>query len=325
MEIALAPATAPVGGRPRAADYAPAAWVLVLRRVAMPLSVALIGGSILCLAVTGHVNLALLGLPGTVIAVSLMHRLPRHLPPINYLRSRDLGVVERETEWTLVVALLHPIAIVPVVLLAKADPIPLLGRYSSAPLLSLDYVIFAKVLLLAVPAIILAGRFGRPLRQLGLRSVDGHWRWLGPIVPIALLCAGLLVLTGAHIERLPPAVLVAILGVAVVHAGFPEEAFYRCLLQTRLELLLGSPAGIATTSVLFGLRHVPSIYAFVWRGTTSRPLTDLLLSVAAVLAYQAVFGVLFGYMWMRYRNAWMNMLGHTLFDAFAFLGLVVSA
>jgi uncharacterized protein len=121
---------------------------------------------------------------------------------------------------------------------------------------------------------------------------------------------------------MPVPVVVALLGVSLVHAGFPEEAFYRVLLQSRLEALLGAPSGVAAASVLFGLRHVPSQYAFFTIGTTGSVAGDLALSVATVLGYQAVFGVLFSYMWLRYRNAWVNMAAHTVFDSLAFVGLL---
>jgi len=42
------------------------------------------------------------------------------------------------------------------------------------------------VLLLGVPAVLLAILFGRPAWQLGFRRVSGGWRWADPLVGLLI-------------------------------------------------------------------------------------------------------------------------------------------
>ncbi len=113
--------------------------------------------------------------------------------------------------------------------------------------------------------------------------------------------------------------------IALLNAGFPEEFFYRILLQTRLERLLGRWNALAVASLLFGLMHLPSRFVFYWLGATRQPVIDFVLALAGVVSFQGMFGFLLGYLWMRYRNAWMNVLLHTAFDSLPITALAVMA
>jgi membrane protease YdiL (CAAX protease family) len=282
----------------------------------------LVLAAVLYLVVGGHANVVLLSVPVTGLAVGLMRMLPVRLPAIPALDASDRPRLRREALWVTAYALLHPLLTLPLVPVALAYRQSVLGPFAHNPLLSVPWVLGAKVLLLGVPAVLLAIAFGRPAWQLGFRRVSGGWRWAGPLIPSLLLCGGLFLVSADHLRQVPAPVMIALLGVSLVHAGFPEEAFYRVLLQSGVEALLGAPSGVAAAAVLFGLRHLPSQYAFFSMGATGSTAGDLALSVATVLGYQAVFGVLFGYMWLRYRNAWVNMGAHTVFDSLAFAGLL---
>lgn len=209
----------------------------------------------------------------------------------------------------------------PAVMLAAAHPVQLLPGVRS-PIVSIDYTLLDKVALLLLPSLLLASRLGNVRRQLGLRGVRETWRWTGPLLPAAALVGAMGLVTFATRPVYSPAVLGAALLIGLVQGGFPEEVFYRCLLQTRLELLLGSVAGIGITSLLFGFRHLPTLFLYVWLGTTGSVGHDLALATACVFAYHAVLGVLYGCLWTRYRNAWANITAHTLFDTLAFLPLL---
>jgi membrane protease YdiL (CAAX protease family) len=109
----------------------------------------------------------------------------------------------------------------------------------------------------------------------------------------------------------------------VVAIAFPEESFYRILVQTRLELLFGTRSGIAVASLLFGLMQVPIRFAFLASTMAPNPLKALLLSIATALGSQVVLGVLYGYVWMRYRNAWVNFAGRSAVETVTLAALIL--
>lgn len=298
------------------------AWIGVLKSYGWRGTAALVLLSIVLLVVTRHANVALFAPPAAGLAIALMQRLPRRLPPLNFLGTRDLQRVRDETEVLLAYALVYPVLSTAVVYWAFRSPIPALPGLSASGLLSLQIVLLDKTVLLGLASVLFAIWFGHPLRQLGFRRVRSPWRWVGPILPFALVLLGLTTISSDYLRLLTPGLFSLLVLLAVVHAGFSEEAFYRILLQTRLELLLGTRSGIAVSSLLFGLRHLPSRFAFVWVVGARSPLAGLGLALLAILCDQVVTGYLFGYMWMRYRNAWVNMAAHTLFDCIGFLSLL---
>ena len=83
-------------------------------------------------------------------------------------------------------------------------------------------------------------------------------------------------------------------------AGIPEEFFYRGILQTRLELLLGRMAAISITVLLFTAWHLPTRFLLA-QGIEGNAgdLGSVLLGTGVPVL---IFGLLFGIHWDRYRN-----------------------
>ncbi|WP_201761489.1 MULTISPECIES: CPBP family intramembrane glutamic endopeptidase [unclassified Nonomuraea] len=77
--------------------------------------------------------------------------------------------------------------------------------------------------------------------------------------------------------------------------------FYRAWLQTRLEVLYGRWPAIIAQALLFALMHSFHL-------NSDAPLTSL----ATIVAFQGVFGLMLGYLWARYRNIWMIFFIHTM-------------
>jgi membrane protease YdiL (CAAX protease family) len=126
----------------------------------------------------------------------------------------------------------------------------------------------------------------------------------------------------AGMSLLPLWLLATLALLSFCSAGFTEEMFYRVLLQTRLERLLGRWNAIAASALLFGLFHLPSRLAFVWLGTTGSLGWDMVQALAGVVTGQVLLGMMAGYMWTRFRNAWWNVAAHTMMDFLAFVALI---
>jgi membrane protease YdiL (CAAX protease family) len=295
--------------------------VVVLKKLGWPLAVALGLGSALVLIGSGFWAIPLVSALVLLVAMPVMQSLPWSLPPLNHLGTRNLGQVEVETRALVGFALAYPVLLVALALLARAVPASLIPEVSS-PLLSPLLLVGGNVLLLGVPTLLFAARLGNFTRQLGLRRINSPWRWLGPVVPIALMGFALGALGACG--RLPGSVgpyLIA-LPLAATAIAFPEEAFYRILLQTRLELLLGTRSGIAVASLLFGLMQVPVRLVLFSSVIFSNPHQAVMLSLATAIAVQSVLGVVYGFMWMRYRNAWVNFGAHSAIDAMILAALI---
>ncbi len=116
--------------------------------------------------------------------------------------------------------------------------------------------------------------------------------------------------------------LVALALLSFCSAGFTEEMFYRVLLQTRLERVLGRWNAIAAGALLFGLFHLPSRLAFVWLGTTGSLGWDTVQAITGVVTGQVVLGLIDGYMWARFRNAWWNAGMHVFKDFRGFVAFL---
>lgn len=143
---------------------------------------------------------------------------------------------------------------------------------------------------------------GRSMAALAMR-VDlpsERWRWLGA-APV-LLCLAAVAAIEFRAPLTPLALLVVIALAAVV---VPEELFFRALVQTRLELLLGRWAGILAASVVFALT-----YALLGRYSELHGPSGVVAmrGVDFSIATYGILGVLYGYLWSVYRNIWLSLL-----------------
>ncbi|MFC3999810.1 CPBP family intramembrane glutamic endopeptidase [Nocardiopsis sediminis] len=134
-------------------------------------------------------------------------------------------------------------------------------------------------------------------------SVGDRWRWVG-LLPIVAVLA--LIAVTVHPVALHEARLVFLTAVVAFFAvAIPEEIFFRGMVQTRLEWLMGRWGGIAVAAVIFGLT-----YAAVKNYFELSPLSMQSTAVPwyfAVLIY-SVLGLLYGCVWSFYRNIWLSIL-----------------
>lgn len=174
------------------------------------------------------------------------------------------------------------------------------------PLGGEDYVLAKVVVLVVVPALVVAllrsaVRIGR--LPAGRRR-RGAWRWWAPVLVIgvwALLSQAAPWVPPADLGSYDTATLVVAGTATALSAGVGEELFYRRWLQTRLEAAWGAGAGVAVTSVLFALMHLGSHGEGPWW-----------LDVARVVVVQGAFGVFMGVLWWRYRNLAAVIAAHVI-------------
>ena len=175
---------------------------------------------------------------------------------------------------------------------------------------ALLYPLAKIVLFLLVPMAAL--RFLRPEVSRGsprlgrIASRPGAaWRWGGIVAVATALYLGTfspLAPPVPGIGDLPPLpVLLVAMVSTFLTASVLEEIFFRVWLQTRLEVLFGHWAGIVLGALAFGAMHV----------VTHQALGHPVLNVAQVVAVQGVAGLLYGYLWTRYRNVWLLIMLHT--------------
>ncbi len=155
---------------------------------------------------------------------------------------------------------------------------------------------------------------GGSLRNAGFGPISLHLLGIGAVVTaFAMLVfsdgTGAIVdrFVGVHEEQVMvmlhhlhgPGMIAAFLFMGVVAAPFSEEVFFRGLLfnafYTRLPLWVAA----TISGIVFGLAHMDLFNAL--------PL--------------AVAGIVLALAYARYRNIWVNVLGHALFNAVAFLAV----
>jgi membrane protease YdiL (CAAX protease family) len=146
----------------------------------------------------------------------------------------------------------------------------------------------------------------------------GGWRWWGPVA--ALVAFGALSLAGPWAQPLPrwsdypdPTLLVIGATITVLTANVGEELFYRVLLQSRLEAVLGRWPGIVAAALLFALMHLAT------HGQGGSAWAGLPLTLGAIVTFQGVFGLLTGYLWARYRNVWALIAVHSVVNTLPLL------
>ncbi|WP_017598658.1 CPBP family intramembrane glutamic endopeptidase [Nocardiopsis lucentensis] len=135
-------------------------------------------------------------------------------------------------------------------------------------------------------------------------AVREPWRWLG-LISVAL-AVGLIAYRLVPVFGLPPLSLaVAGFFLAFALVSLCEEIFFRAMVQTRLEFILGRWAGIAATSTVFALAYaITQPHDAVAQIRGQDMVTDLGLSL---LTY-GVSGVLYGYLWTCFRNVWITVI-----------------
>jgi len=117
-----------------------------------------------------------------------------------------------------------------------------------------------------------------------------------------------LVVTG-KVLYLYPLVLI----ILFLTAGFTEEVFFRGVLQTRLERLLGSTVGaIGVTSVLFSVYHIPYTYL----NPNWPSAGNLGAAVQAAFVNGTLGGVVLGILYVRTKhNLVSTIIVHSLINS----------
>jgi membrane protease YdiL (CAAX protease family) len=162
---------------------------------------------------------------------------------------------------------------------------------------------FTEVLVVKLlPALIIFKVFFRyRWRDLG---VGWHWGWTVTGF-LALLVAGALLW-----RREPAPGYGFLLGNFFIQLGtvaFPEEFFYRGLMQPRLERFFADPLhGLVVATLLFGLAHFPHL---LFQGYTVPQ------ALVTSLFYQGNAGLLFGVLYYKTRNLGPLVLLHALFNS----------
>lgn len=99
-----------------------------------------------------------------------------------------------------------------------------------------------------------------------------------------------------------------------IEAGLNEEFLFRAVLQTRLSAFFKSPwAGVAVTSILFGLAHAPGLYL---RGGPEVDgwSTDPLQVAAYTIATLTPLSLFFGFVYARTKSLLLVVLLHASVD-----------
>lgn len=135
-------------------------------------------------------------------------------------------------------------------------------------------------------------------------KVDQPWRWLGLVpVVVVVVMTGYLVVPRTELSQPTLQLLGFVLAFSVI--AVCEEIFFRGMIQTRLEVLLGRWGGIMSTSVVFALT-----YAVIqpYDAVSQLPGTDLAYNTSLALLTYAVASILYGYLWACFRNTWLQVL-----------------
>jgi membrane protease YdiL (CAAX protease family) len=100
-----------------------------------------------------------------------------------------------------------------------------------------------------------------------------------------------------------------------IEAGLCEEFLFRACLQSRLTAWMRSPvAGIALTSILFGLAHWPGLYLRGGPGVDGWS-TDPIQVAAFTIATLSPLSVSLGLLWARSRSLLLVVIVHGAIDA----------
>lgn len=282
-------------------------------RVFVAVGLVLLAGAPLALLLSGHtsvatsadaeappISLAAVVVP-VVVAMLLTRLVPPRLPALEPLAADGRAALVRQT-WAIV-----GIAVAfPVVALAIGNESLWYGPAKLALLLGGSWLI-TRIWQAPPPG-------GREHRA----ALSSWAYWLGP-VPAVVAWAYLLYYSPLAAARdmsgydsYDTGFLVAAMLFTFVTASVTEELFYRVLLQTRIEALLGRWPGIIASALLFTAMHVHRI--------GDGPLWLVLL---VILAWNGGFGLFVGYLWSRYRNVWAIIAAHTAVNALALVPILI--
>ncbi|CAM3807190.1 hypothetical protein GCM10009799_06700 [Nocardiopsis rhodophaea] len=188
-----------------------------------------------------------------------------------------------------------------------------------ASLCALSYYT-SKVFFLFITPLVFIGSYGimrhasgPDLGGLAVRAGE-PWRWAGMGAVVAYL-AMVFAPWASHppdLGRVPESyALLVVLALSVVGTSLLEEVFFRAMLQTRLEMRFGRWPGIVLAALCYGVTGIVA---------TSYP-DDLWIALGTAISVQGVAGLMYGYLWSRYRNIWLNFLLHTCATTLALIPL----
>jgi membrane protease YdiL (CAAX protease family) len=202
-------------------------------------------------------------------------------------------------------------------LVAIAVVFPIVSSVRSAPGGDLLYPALKLLLLLGGGWLVLR-RWPVPSPARRHRALlPRRWYWLGP-VPAILAWAWLgyfSPLAGdpdvSGYAAIDPAFLAGVTVFTFLTASVTEEIFYRVLLQTRLEALLGRWPAVTASALLFAALHVHRY--------GDGPAWEI---TAVILVSSGGLGLLTGYLWSRYRNVWALIVLHGAANSLGLLPLL---
>ncbi|MBB4929481.1 membrane protease YdiL (CAAX protease family) [Lipingzhangella halophila] len=161
------------------------------------------------------------------------------------------------------------------------------------------FLLFIPLMLIGSSGV-MADSCGSDLPRLATRVTE-RWRWAG-LVPVA----GYLLVVPFPLAAQPPELgsvpeqydLVATLAIGYTVTALLEVVFFQGFLLTRLEILFGRWPGIVLMALVYALASLVG---------GSMP-NGIVSAVAGAIAVQGAAALLYGYLWSRYRNIWLNVL-----------------
>ncbi|MGW8266683.1 MAG: CPBP family intramembrane glutamic endopeptidase [Longimicrobiales bacterium] len=192
-------------------------------------------------------------------------------------------------------------------LMIRAYPLPILGAASLTD--DFWYVFVFKFLFLFSIPLCWFYRKGYRLRDLtpGWQADPRHLLVLALCLFAGLsvnLLQGRFGMIREAADGFSPGALALRMGLGVfiplLQAGFPEEFFFRGILQTRLEKVRGRAFAISVSLILFTAWHIPTRYLLAQGVEGSAG--DLMSVVTGTGIPVLLFGLIFSLCWDRYRS-----------------------
>ncbi|MFL1381203.1 MULTISPECIES: CPBP family intramembrane glutamic endopeptidase [unclassified Nocardiopsis] len=173
----------------------------------------------------------------------------------------------------------------------------------SASLVSrLLFLFTLPLLVMDRSGVVLDGR-GTGMPAIALK-VEQPWRWLG-LIPVALVLVliGYIMVPHTGLPEFSFPLVGFVLAFALISVC--EEIFFRGMVQTRLEIIMGSGGGIVATSILYAL-----MYAIVqpYDAVSQLPGDGFVYDLGLALLTYGTASLLYGYLWLCFRNTWLNVL-----------------